>query len=311
MSEENAIVARGLTRRFGKLTAVDHIDLTVPRSQIYGFLGPNGSGKSTTIRMLCGLLTPSEGEAEVLGFKVPGDAESLKRRIGYMTQRFSLYEDLTVSENLEFIADVYCLPRREQAARIEELLEGYDLTGQVKQRAGSMSGGQKQRLALAAATLHKPELLFLDEPTSAVDPQSRRDFWDTLFTLASQGTTILVSTHYMDEAERCHRLAILDRGVIVANGTPQALEAGIDAVVVEVETSQPQVVRALLLQQKGVLSVTQLGLRLRAMVDPRLENPVELLEALLERERLQAAVTKTYPTLEDVFVAATQRSGQP
>ncbi len=311
MSEENAIVARGLTRRFGKLTAVDHIDLTVPRSQIYGFLGPNGSGKSTTIRMLCGLLTPSEGEAEVLGFKVPGDAESLKRRIGYMTQRFSLYEDLTVSENLEFIADVYCLPRREQSARIEELLEGYDLTGQVKQRAGSMSGGQKQRLALAAATLHKPELLFLDEPTSAVDPQSRRDFWDTLFALASQGTTILVSTHYMDEAERCHRLAILDRGVIVANGTPQALEAGIDAVVVEVETSQPQVVRALLLRQKGVLSVTQLGLRLRAMVDPRLENPVELLEALLERERLQAAVTKTYPTLEDVFVAATQRSGQP
>jgi len=310
MNDDYAILAHGLTRRFGKLTAVDHIDLAVPRSQIYGFLGPNGSGKSTSIRMLCGLLTPSEGEAEVLGHRVPGDAEALKRSIGYMTQRFSLYEDLTVRENLEFIADVYCLPRRRQGERIRELLEGYDLARLERQRAGNMSGGEKQRLALAAATLHEPELLFLDEPTSAVDPQSRRDFWDTLFALAARGTTVLVSTHYMDEAERCHRLAILDHGRIVADGTPGDLEACIGVTVVEIETRQPQAARVALTGVKGVLGVTQLGMRLRAMMGKEIEDSPELIREMLRRQGVDAAVTATHPNLEDVFVAATHPGGR-
>jgi ABC-2 type transport system ATP-binding protein len=311
MSDDHAIVAHGLTRRFGKLTAVDHIDLAVPRSQIYGFLGPNGSGKSTSIRMLCGLLTPTEGEAEVLGHRVPGDAEALKRSIGYMTQRFSLYEDLTVRENLEFIADVYCLPRRRQGERIRELLEGYDLLRLERQRAGFMSGGEKQRLALAAATLHKPELLFLDEPTSAVDPQSRRDFWDTLFALAAGGTTILVSTHYMDEAERCHRLAILEHGRIVADGTPGMLEAGIGAKVVEIETQQPQAARDALTDVQGMLGVTQLGVRLRAMMGDEIADPPEVIREVLRKRGIEASVTATYPNLEDVFVAATHPGSRP
>lgn len=216
----HAIRTLGLTRRFGAVTAVDHLSLLIPRACIYGFLGPNGSGKSTTIRMLCGLIDSTEGEAEVLGFRIPGEAEAIKRRIGYMTQRFSLYEDLSVAENLEFMADIYSLPRAKARARIGELLEKYRLQDLRKQWAGTLSGGQRQRLALAATILHEPELLFLDEPTSAVDPRSRQDFWENLFELSEGGTTILVSTHYMDEAERCHRLGILDRGRLVADGSP-------------------------------------------------------------------------------------------
>ena len=224
MTEQLAIRARGLSKQFGSLLAVDRLDLDVPRASIYGFLGPNGSGKSTTIRMLCGLLTPTEGSADVLGLEIPKHAKELKPNIGYMTQKFSLFGDMTVSENLQFIAEIYSYRKDQRAARIDELLQKYDLVNQRKQFAGTMSGGQRQRLALACAVLHKPALLLLDEPTSAVDPQSRRDFWANLFRLADGGTTILVSTHYMDEAERCHRLAILDRGVKVADGTPQELQ---------------------------------------------------------------------------------------
>ncbi len=231
-----AIRARGLTRRFGALTAVDRVDLDIPRAQIYGFLGPNGSGKSTTIRMLCGLLRPTAGSVSVLGFDVARDSEKLRRKLGYMTQKFSLWEDLTVAENLEFMGQIYGLDRHERAARIRARLEEYHLADRTEQRAGTLSGGQKQRLALAATTLHEPELLLLDEPTSAVDPQSRRDFWESLFGLVQRGTTILVSTHYMDEAERCHRLAILDTGKLVAEGEPKELAANIDATVVELET---------------------------------------------------------------------------
>ena len=303
---DTAIRARGLTRRFGATVAVDAIDLDIPRAHIYGFLGPNGSGKSTTIRMLCGLLTPSAGSAEVLGLSVPGQAEALKHKIGYMTQRFSLYEDLSVRENLQFIAEIYCLPRRRRTRRIAELLDIYKLATLDTQRAGTLSGGQKQRLALAAATLHEPELLFLDEPTSAVDPQSRRDFWETLFELAAAGTTILVSTHYMDEAERCHALAILDRGRIMADGTPKQLEDALDAVVVEIETPDPARARPFIAAAPGVLSVTQLGVRLRVLIDPRLDEPSARLHVILREQGLTGTTSLTRPTLEDVFVAATQ-----
>ena len=236
MNENFAIQARGLTKRFGQLEAVSHLDLDVPRGRIYGFLGPNGSGKSTTLRMLCGLLTPSEGTARVLDTTVPGNTQALKPRIGYMTQKFSLFADMTSEENLQFISEIYSVPAAERRPRIDELLERYDLKEQRRQLAGTMSGGQKQRLALACAVLHKPELLLLDEPTSAVDPQSRRDFWSNLFRLADAGTTIMVSTHYMDEAERCHRLAILDRGQKAADGTPKDLLSGIGMHVIEIES---------------------------------------------------------------------------
>ncbi len=305
MSEAIAIRARGLTRRFGHLTAVDNVDLDIPRAQIYGFLGPNGSGKSTTIRMLCGLLRPTSGNVAVLGIDVLREPEKLRRKLGYMTQKFSLWEDLTVGENLEFIARIYGIERQARAGRIAARLEEYRLTDRVKQRAGTMSGGQKQRLALAAATLHEPELLLLDEPTSAVDPQSRRDFWESLFQLVHRGTTILASTHYMDEAERCHRLAILDTGRLAAEGTPQALAAGIDATVIEIEAQDIEAARRALAAVPGVKSVAQLGTRLHALLERDVADPLGSVMQALKGLGTPARIELARPSLEDVFVAAT------
>jgi ABC-2 type transport system ATP-binding protein len=308
MSTDLAIRARGLTKRFGDLTAVDHLDLDVPRATIYGFLGPNGCGKSTTIRMLCGLLTPSDGGADVLGFKVPDDSKQLKPKIGYMTQKFSLFGDMTVLENLQFIAEIYSWPKDQRATRINELLEKYNLTRQRDQFAGTMSGGQKQRLALACAVLHKPELLLLDEPTSAVDPQSRRDFWAILFRLAEGGTTILVSTHYMDEAERCHRLAILDHGVKVADGTPQQLQDSTGMSIIEVLADDPYAAQAVIQKLPVVASVTQLGIRLRVLIPSTIEGALTLVEDALAKEGVSANTYSSHASLEDVFVAVTMQS---
>ena len=306
MTDDFAIRTEGLTRRFGAVTAVDHVDLAIPRAHIYGFLGPNGSGKSTTIRMLCGLIEPTEGTAEVLGSRIPGEVEAIKRKIGYMTQRFSLYEDLSVRENLEFMADIYSLPRTRARARIAELMEKYALGDLEKQWAGTLSGGQKQRLALAATTIHEPELLFLDEPTSAVDPQSRRDFWENLFELSERGTTILVSTHYMDEAERCHGLGILDRGRLVANGSPQELERRLAATVIELECADPRAAHRRLVGRPGILGVTQLGTRLRVLLDRSLSDPLARLREALDGADFNAQATRA--NLEDVFVAVTRSS---
>ena len=305
MSDEFAIEAHGLSKHFGDLRAVSHLDLKVPRGQIYGFLGPNGSGKSTTIRILCGLLTPTEGSATVLGTEVPGRAHDLKPKIGYMTQKFSLFGDMTVLENLQFIAEIYSFPTADRFARIEELLAKYDLDAQRRQLAGTMSGGQKQRLALACAVLHRPELLLLDEPTSAVDPQSRRDFWANLFRLAESGTTIMVSTHYMDEAERCHRLAILDRGVKVADGTPQQLQASTGMHIVEVLAEDPYHAQEALDCAERIASVTQLGIRLRILIPERFPDPVDLVRSHLDKRGVAADVRLTTASLEDVFVAVT------
>jgi ABC-2 type transport system ATP-binding protein len=299
-----AIVARGLTRRFGKLVAVDHVDLTVPRGRIHGFLGPNGSGKSTTIRMLCGLLTPTSGEIEVLGLHIPAEAEALKKRIGYMTQRFSLFEDLSVRENLDFVARIQDLPAARARSRIEQLLDEFALRERAAQLAGTLSGGQKQRLALAAAVVHEPELLLLDEPTSAVDPQSRREFWEKLFELADAGTTLLVSTHYMDEAERCHGLAILDRGVLVAEGSPAGLGARLAGRTLRASTAEPRRAAATLGAAPGVLSVAQVGNELRVLTVPDFTGLDEL-RGRLRAQDPRAEVEAATPSLEDVFVAAT------
>jgi ABC-2 type transport system ATP-binding protein len=300
-----AIRARGLTRRFGKLVAVDHVDLEVPARRVYGFLGPNGSGKSTTIRMLCGLLTPSEGEIEVLGLRIPTQADELRPHIGYMTQKFSLFEDLSVRENLEFLAAIQGVPKAKTKARIDELIGQYHFGDRQKQLAGTMSGGQKQRLALACAVIHEPELLFLDEPTSAVDPESRRDFWEKLFELADIGTTLLVSTHLMDEAERCHRLAILDRGALVADGTPHELTAQLEGRTFIVETDNPRAAQRVLVDVPGVLGVAQVGNTLRVLTDADGATPD--MDKALAAAGQKAGLAAAPPNLEDVFVAATRK----
>jgi ABC-2 type transport system ATP-binding protein len=305
-----AIRARGLTKHFGGLVAVVHVDLEVPHASVYGFLGPNGSGKSTTIRMLCGLLTPSAGTIEVLGLRIPEQAEALRARIGYMTQKFSLFDDLTVRENLEFLAAVQGLKKAQARARIDELLERYDFADRPRQLAGTLSGGQKQRLALAGAVVHKPELLFLDEPTSAVDPESRRDFWEKLFELADAGTTLLVSTHYMDEAERCHRLAILDRGRLVADGTPAELTGKLSGRTFAVHSTQPRRAQQVLLALPGKPSVAQIGNTLR-MLAPGADLDAGAVLVALRQAGLEADVEAVAPNLEDVFVAATRSDERP
>jgi ABC-2 type transport system ATP-binding protein len=298
------IKATALSRNFADVKAIQQLDLEVEKGRIYGFLGPNGCGKTTAIRMLTGLLIPSSGNVEVLGHKLPEDAESLRLHIGYMTQKFSLYDDLTVKENLQFVADIYGFSGRQKKQRIEELLDLYNLEKKKDQLAGSMSGGQRQRLSLSAATLHKPELLFLDEPTSAVDPENRRDFWERLFDLSEQGTSILVSTHYMDEAERCHKLAILETGIKRADGTPDELMQNMGARVVEIESSNLRELKQKLLKIDGVISAAQLGSRLRVLVRDSIADPLIFLSQ-------QSCINTTdkldlvRPSLEDVFVTST------
>ncbi|HMW72659.1 MAG TPA: ABC transporter ATP-binding protein, partial [Cellvibrionaceae bacterium] len=247
-ADNYAIVTRGLSRQFGGTRAVNNLNLAIEKAQIFGFLGPNGCGKSTSIRLLTGLLKPTSGSACVLGFNLPAAAEQLRQHIGYMTQKFSLYPNLTPEENLAFVARIYGLNRNAAKTRIEFLLQQYQLAARKTQMAGTLSGGQKQRLALACAVLHQPRLLFLDEPTSAVDPENRREFWERLFDLCEQGTSILVSTHYMDEAERCHGLAIMDQGELMAQGSPQILMEQMAAHVVEVDGENVRALKNTLLQ---------------------------------------------------------------
>ncbi|MCU8037408.1 ATP-binding cassette domain-containing protein [Shewanella oncorhynchi] len=300
-SADFAIETQGMTRAFGGVNAVENLDLAILKGTIYGFLGPNGCGKSTSIRMLTGLLSPTSGNIRVLGETLPGAEEKLRRRIGYMTQKFSLYDNLSVRENLEFVAQIYGLNRRASKLRIAELVTLYDLVGREKQMAGSMSGGQKQRLALAAATLHHPELLFLDEPTSAVDPENRREFWERLFDLCAQGTTILVSTHYMDEAERCHGLAILERGIKRADGSPQQLMAAMGARVVEISGDDLRTLKQSLISESAVLSAAQIGSRLRVLVRSDIEDPLAWLKPRVASRTME----EVRASLEDVFVTCT------
>ncbi len=300
-----SVIADGLVKTFGSFTAINNISLKVPSGSIYGFLGPNGCGKSTTIRMLTGLMKPTQGEVNVLGLRIPQQAEALRLKIGYMTQKFSLYDDLSVEENLQFISQIFGIIPHLRKSRIEEQLHIYGLNEKRKQRVCGLSGGQKQRLSLAAATLHKPELLFLDEPTSAVDPENRREFWEQLFDLCETGTTILVSTHYMDEAERCHHLAIMDRGIIRADGSPEDLMLNMGVQVLEVRCSNLRMLKNTLLSHPGIRSAAQLGVRLRVLVETEIVNPEFWLRSTFP-ELSTAEINLTRPSLEDVFVVATK-----
>ncbi len=291
-----AIDVEGLSKSFGTLKAVDNVSLKIEQGHITGFLGPNGSGKTTSLRMLCGLLTPDSGSGQVLGLEFPRDAEAIKRQTGYMTQRFSLYEDLTIEENLAFIARVY---RLDQAnTRVGETLDKLGLTHRRKQLAGQLSGGWKQRLALAAAVMHEPKLLLLDEPTAGVDPQARRDFWDEIHRLADEGLTVLVSTHYMDEAERCHEIAYIFNGRLIARGTGDALIAESGLVTFEAEGPRADRLGRELATKPGVEMAAPFGETLHVSGTNR-----SALEAAIRPYRRDPIKwTEVQPTLEDVFI---------
>ena len=306
---EYAIHAEHVVKKFGDFTAIEGINLSVPKGSIYGFLGPNGCGKSTTIRVLTGLLSPTSGSVNVLGLEIPRQSEQLRLKIGYMTQKFSLYDELTVEENLQFMGQIFGMNRKALTQRTNEQLKTYGLDERRKQRVSSMSGGQKQRLALAAATMHNPELLFLDEPTSAVDPENRREFWEQLFDLSSQGTTILVTTHYMDEAERCHRLAIMESGEIRADDEPEKLMQQMGVNIVEVKATNLRKLKESLISYPQVRSAAQLGVRLRVLIHREVTNPVDWLKSV-EPSLANAELTIARPSLEDVFVSVTGKGRQ-
>jgi ABC-2 type transport system ATP-binding protein len=291
------ISVSGLTKTFGDKTAVDHVDLTVNRGEIVGFLGPNGSGKTTTIRMICGLLRPDSGTGTCLGYDILTQSDPIKLEVGYMTQRFSYYDDLTIRENLDFVARLYAL--RPRAEYVDKTLERLGLANRQKQLAGSLSGGWKQRLALAACVMHEPQLLLLDEPTAGVDPKARREFWDEIHELAGEGLTVLVSTHYMDEAERCHRIIYIAYGKVVARGTvPEVIAAsGLHTIVVKGGDGAALVNR--LKGREGIEQVAPFGNDLHVVgLDPRL-----LERSVAEAIKGSDAVAAPDATsLEDVFI---------
>ncbi len=299
-----AIEVRDLTKRFGDLVAVDHVTFSVRRSEVFAFLGPNGSGKSTTIRMLCGILEPSEGQGTVLGFDIAREGERVKQHIGYMSQRFALYEDLTVRENLEFYAGVYQVPASVRKERLADLTAMAGLTGREGQLAGQLSGGWKQRLALGCAIVHSPPLLFLDEPTAGVDPVSRRRFWRMIYGLARSGVTIFVTTHYLDEAEHANRVAMIHGGVIRALGTPDELRRGsLEGNLLSLTCDRPMEALDLLQTAPGVREAALYGTALHVLLDPGSQTPDGLEAWLRERGIGVHGRMPIDPSLEDVFIS--------
>jgi ABC-2 type transport system ATP-binding protein len=310
-----AVTLRQLEKRFGDFTAVDRISLDVKRGEIFGFLGPNGAGKSTTIRMLCGILQPSAGSGTVAGFDIARQPEEIKRRIGYMSQRFSLYEDLTVEENIDFYSGIYRIPDDRKGERKEWVIAMAGLARHRASRTAILSAGWKQRLALGCAVLHEPSIIFLDEPTSGVDPVSRRNFWDLIYHLAGQGVTVFVTTHYMDEAEYCDRLALIYRGELVALGTPAELkERYMAEEIVEVRCSRPQDAMELLETLPGVRHAALFGRALH-VVTPSAAEAIPAIEgALVGAGFAVDSLERIVPSLEDVFVSlieARDRQAEP
>jgi drug efflux transport system ATP-binding protein len=305
----DAVEVHELTRMFGDFTAVDHVTFQVPEGEIFGFLGPNGAGKTTTIKMLAGLLAPTSGTGRVAGFDVSRDAERIKQRIGYMSQLFSLYGDLTVDENIAFFAGLYDVTGARLDERRDWVLRMAGLTEHRSQMTADLPLGWKQRLALGCAVLHEPPILFLDEPTSGVDPVSRRSFWELIYTLADQGTTIFVSTHYMEEAEYCNRLALMNRGGLIALDRPAALRDRMGEPILEVATDNgPAAVQALQ-HAPGVIEAAMFGRAVHVVVENEAAARAMLPRFLSERGYACERVTTVRPSLEDVFVSLVRREG--
>ena len=303
------VSVRELTRRFGDFTAVDRVSFDVFEREVFGFLGPNGAGKTTTIKMLNGLLVPTSGSGTVAGHDLMTDSEAIKQTIGYMSQAFSLYADLTVVENIDFFAGLYGVPRRRRAERRDWVLETARLTDERNRMVGELSLGFKQRLALGCAVLHDPQLLFLDEPTSGVDPISRRRFWDLIYELASAGTTVFVSTHYMVEAEYCNRLALMNRGKLIALDTPAGVKSMLRKPLLEIRSSD--VVRALraLQEEKAVLEAGLFGRAIHATVTEAEAGKARVREVLGKQDIAVESIEVIAPSLEDVFVGLVEEAG--
>jgi ABC-2 type transport system ATP-binding protein len=304
VGEGVAVEAVELTRRFDEFLAVDRVSFQVQEGEVFGFLGPNGSGKTTTIRMLCGILEPTSGLARVAGFDVAKEPERVKERIGYMSQRFSLYPDLSVWENLDFYASIYRVPAREKQQRLVDLVAMANLTGRESELAKNLSGGWRQRLALGCAIAHRPRILFLDEPTGGVDPVSRRHFWEMIYSLAGEGVTVFVTTHYMDEAEHCNTLGMMHQGRLIALGTPDELkDRYLAGEIVEIDCPAPAEAQAILELLPEVRDVAVYGLLLHAVV-ANAASDAGAMVAALQRAGIPVNHTeRIQPSLEDVFVS--------
>jgi len=304
---DGAVVARDLVRRFGDFTAVDGVSFSIAPGEVFGFLGPNGAGKTTTLKMLNALLRPTSGSARVAGLDVAREGAAVRRRIGYMSQRFSLYTDLRVEENLELFASLYGVTGARRAERQAWILAMAGLEDQRRRLTGELPLGWRQRLALGCAVLHEPAILFLDEPTSGVDPRTRRGFWDLIYSLAGGGTTVLVSTHYMEEAEYCHRLALMNRGRLIALDTPLSLRRAMEDPIHEVEVSDPVRAVAALRRQPGLLDVALHGRAVRVVAAGA--GPDALAAALAAARVEVRSITRVEPSLDDVFVHLIRREG--
>ena len=309
MSKENAVEAVQLTRLFGDFTAVDRVSFEIPRGEIFGLLGPNGAGKTTTIRMLCGILKPTSGEARVMGFDVARHAEDVKQRIGYMSQKFALYNDLTVYENLDFYANLYGVKRETFKPRLTELIDMAGLRGHEKQLTADLSGAWRQRLALACAIVHEPPMLFLDEPTAGVDPISRREFWEMIYTLAGQGVSVLATTHYMDEAEFCNVIGMMYNARLIALNNPDSLKEAMEEVLLEVDCDQPGYAESVLQALPEVTDVAAHGVSLHVLVEAETAEPA-IRQALVQNGINPRRIERVLPSLEDVFVSLVDKENR-
>jgi len=303
----NAVETQNLTKRFGNFTAVDNVNFYIPKGEIFGLLGPNGAGKTTTIRMLCGILQPTSGTGTVLGFDIKKEPEEIKKQIGYMSQKFSLYDDLTAYENIEFYASIYGVPRSERGHRIDELIEMAGLKDHKREMTRSLSGAWRQRLALACAIAHKPPMLFLDEATAGVDPVSRREFWDLIYEMAGNGVSVLATTHYMDEAEYCNTIGIMYGGELIALASPDGLRDKISGVLYQIDCNHPRQAKALFDMLPGVLDAAIHGVQVHVLVEPgqektRIKNELEKANIRVDQ------IEEIQPSLEDIFISMVEEN---
>ncbi len=309
MNAENSVEVIELTRQFGDFVAVDQVNFVIPKGEIFGLLGPNGAGKTTTIRMLCGILAPTSGEAKVMGYDVARQPEEVKQRIGYMSQKFSLYNDLTVVENLRFYADLYGIPSEKVRQRITELIEISGLKGLEKHLTRNLSGAWRQRLALACAIVHEPPMLFLDEPTAGVDPVSRREFWEMIYGMAGRGVSVLATTHYMDEAEFCNIIGMMYRSKLIAMSDPDTLKESLHGVLFEVDCSNPGRAETILKKLATIKDVAVHGVILHVLVEK--EDEKDFIEKTLNENGIPITrIERVLPSLEDVFVSLVEQENR-